>query len=89
MTHLKFRAWHHKMKKMLNVRCIDFHNKATDCIDGDECFLVKFEDCEIMQSTGLTDKHGKEIFEGDIIQDDDDERFRYVVEYVNASFILK
>lgn len=38
------------------------------------------------QYTGLTDKNGKKIFEGDIWIDTDDDYVVYVVEFKNAQF---
>ena len=59
MRDIKFRLWNNIQDKMLPHNRIDF-----DFIfDGNE-----HNDFNLMQFTGLTDKNGKEIYEGDIVR---------------------
>jgi len=58
---IKFRAWDNEVKKWT----VPF--TPQDLADGDFISASELERCEIVEWTGLCDKNGKEIWEGDIV----------------------
>ena len=92
MREIKFRAWDKATKKMWYSSTnggygslIPFFETVEAAIEDDSAIL--------MQYTGLKDKNGKEIYEGDIVKikdlcDNDVDAFVGYVSYDNASFYI-
>ena len=74
MREIKFRAWDKDFEEMLHVAKIEFGNNQElfiECYwenDNDLYLRENNERIVLMQYTGLKDKNGAEIYEGDVLE---------------------
>ncbi|ARM68360.1 hypothetical protein PP279_gp28 [Staphylococcus virus IME1354_01] len=94
---IKFRAWDKEEKEWLSIRTIGFDDdgslwylQAWDDNENDidppyleDDLGVKWE---LLQSTGLKDKHGVEIYDKDIVRDSYGDIL--LIEWLDGSFVL-
>ena len=97
MKEIKFRAWDKNDKRIfIDPQMIDFYNKKIGYMQyqteymPDTSYSIpvgfeEFEYSELMEWTGLYDKNGEDIYEGDIIFESFGEKY-YKVIFENGSF---
>lgn len=97
MREIKFRAWDKNDKRIfIDPQMIDFYNKKIGYMQyqteymPDTSYSVpvgfeEFEYSELMEWTGLYDKNGEDIYDGDILFESFGEKY-YKVVFENGSF---
>lgn len=84
MREIKFRAWEKNLKEIIPIHSINFENKMVNI----ESAWRLFDEVVLMQFTGLKDKNGKEIYEGDILSTDLSRPY-LIVEFRNGAFLYQ
>jgi hypothetical protein len=93
MREIKVRAWHKPYKQMCQVESLRFdENGVYTAVLIEEPFydrrIVEADEIVIEQFTGLKDKNGVNIYDGDILIDDAGEPIEYwVVKFSDGGFI--
>ncbi len=89
MREIKFRAWDNKKECFTDYQIMDNFILFFEKHNG--CWLSNKENrFELMQYTGLNDKNGKEIYEGDIIEVDGyGNKEIYTVSYRYGRYVLE
>lgn len=79
---IKFRAWHKTFKKMYKIGQITLEKGSWNYEPENKDFIgmsIPYQPSMIlMQYTGLHDKNGKEIYEGDIVGDN---KIKWIVKW--------
>jgi uncharacterized phage protein (TIGR01671 family) len=81
---IMFRAWdkgHNKMSYKVNLYSLNHRGEMDKAqIDNKQVMNRIGFDCEIMQSTGIVDRNGKDIYESDIV------KFHYFYQVLGAGY---
>ena len=95
MRELKFRAWDKRLKKWAMDNVVSVQNSLKDRItigcelDTNIPEVDEEEQIHVMQYTGLKDKHGKDIFEGDLLNMPNDDFEPLEVFFENGEFRVR
>lgn len=94
-TQIKFRAWDKVNNRMIIVQQLYYPYWVCGYVEHGECDItLQMDKFYLMQFTGLQDRTGKYIYDGDIlkiIDPDPDQEIEWIskVKFTNAHFAIK
>lgn len=77
----RYRAWDKLNNEMYVVEQINFNRGEFESIGYGITFLRGADEVKLMQSTGLCDQEGTEVFEGDILHHQIQTEYTFIVKY--------
>jgi len=82
----RFRAWHNELGRMMSIKNMWFHDSRIEELELNDAVMNDHitaypDEIELMQSTGLCDKEGTEVFEGDILHHQIQTEYTFIVKY--------
>ena len=81
-----YRVWHKIEKRFVDLRSIDFEKESIgyDCYrEANYYDVAKFDEIVFQQFTGFVDRHGKDIYEGDFLDDT-----RFPITFNDGNFVV-